>query len=255
MAKQRSAGPAVRVLIAAVAGLGAVLSPGVPAVASVPAAAEHPWHVVFADSFDGATLGPAWTAYHGRPTAPTGSTWSPDRVHVGGGVLTLSAVRGRRGTWTTGGVGAFATTARYGRFSARIRFDAGQGVWAAALLWPVRGWPPEVDYYEIFGNDARRTAMTATTHAGRRNRMERATHAANYQAWHVVQVVWSPTEIRYLVDGRLIGRVTDPSMIPRQRMWPAFQVVTGRGVGRAPDRSTPRVVRLQVDWFRISERS
>ncbi len=84
--------------------------------------------------------------------------------------------------------------------------------------------------------------------------MQHSTHAANYQAWHVVQVVWSPTTVRYLVDGRLIGGTTDPSMVPHQRMWPAFQVVTGRGPGQAPDRSTPRVVRLQVDWFRIAVR-
>lgn len=213
------------VLVLALLVLGAIGSP-----ASATALAAGPsWQLVAQDDFHGG-LAPHWTAYQGRPACCAETDWDSGQVSEHDGRMTLTSVR-RAGGWVTGGVSAAgwpAAVRTYGKYIARVRVDRGSGISAVALLWPQSGqWPPELDYYELSGVDGDRTSETATDHRAGDNAQLRSTFHGDLTQWHTVGLIWLPNEIRYFVDGHQTGQVTDPSYIPHQPMWPAFQMQVG----------------------------
>jgi beta-glucanase (GH16 family) len=228
--------------------------PAIPAAAQAPASPAQQWQLVAADDFSG-SLAPHWSAYQGSPACCRATTWKTSEVAVKDGRLVLTTQRDSRGQWIAGGVSAAgwpAAVRTYGKYVARIRVDKGQGISAVALLWPKsNAWPPEIDYYELSGADGDRTQETATAHRAPDDAKQQSVYQGDLTQWHTVSMEWLPTSITYFVDNKVIGRVTDPSYIPHEPMWPAFQMqiqedTNGRGMATA---TAP--AHLYVDAFDI----
>ena len=221
---------------------------------AVPAAAAQQWQLVAADDFSG-SLAPHWSAYQGSPSCCQATTWKTSEVAVKDGRLVLTAQRDQQGQWIAGGVSAAGwpqAVRTYGKYVARIRVDRGQGISAVALLWPKSNkWPPEIDYYELSGADGDRNQETATTHRAPDDAKQQSVYQGDLTQWHTVSVEWLPNSITYFVDNTILGRVTDPTYIPHQPMWPAFQLqIQQDNAGRALATATAPA-HLYVDAFDI----
>lgn len=219
-----------------------------PYASTSPAAASG-WRLSFSDDFNGTSLNRAnWCVYNG-----SGNQHGPRsarHVFVRNGVLTLRT-QPIGGQWHGAGVcAARATRQTYGKYEMRVRMDQGFGVRGTALLWPVAGWPPEIDFFELESSNAARTRNMLSNHYGSTNSMQHAFVPGTYSAWHNVGVEWTRSAIRYTLDGRVVATMT--GHVPHQQMWLAIQTGTGKAGGpNAPRASTPRPVDLQVDWVRV----
>lgn len=216
------------------------------------------WTLVTADEFDAAGLDTSkWVPYVGVPGCCADTRWDPSQVEVSGGTLKLHTSR-EDGVWRSGGIGGWdwAGGARtYGRFDVRIRFDAGTGVSAAALLWPSDNvWPPEIDFYEIAETWGDRSRMMVTTHWPSASGRQLSQHVStgDFTQWHTVSVRWSADAIVYLLDDQVVKVETDPARIPDTRMWVGLQTHTHRIDGAWPTLPPgTSSVALEVDWVRV----
>jgi len=211
------------------------------------------WHQVFADDFSGRTLDPdKWRFYWGVPGGDPAGWFDPRHVTVSGGKLIISAYRDRRdhGRWATGGLSSSpGLVQRYGKYLVRFRLDPGIGVSHAILLAAANGsWPPELDFSEDNGSERVRTLVTL--HYGRRDNHINALLNVNLTRWHTLGVEWTPGKLRFTIDGRVWATMannavpTVPMVLDLQtQTWPC----TGYW-GRCPNATTPRVVRMYVDW-------
>jgi hypothetical protein len=94
--------------------------------------------------------------------------------------------------------------------------------------------------------------MAATLHHGEENDQIQRTVRADFSRWHTMAVEWTPRRLVYTLDGRAWGRVRS-AHVPSEPMELAIQAQAGTCGDRyapCPDRGTPRMVRLQVDWVR-----
>ena len=212
------------------------------------------WQLVARDDFDG-PLPAHWSAYDGDPSCCAATLWRPSQVTTEGGDLKVTSSRQADGSWLSGGLSAAgwpAAVRTYGRYEARIRLDRGTGISGVALLWPVADhWPPEIDYFEVWGKDPGRGTDTMTAHRAGDNVQQAVVYHGDLSGWHTVAVDWLPTSIQYEVDGVVVGAVTDRSLIPAEPMWPAFQTHVELCRDVCPNASTPPSVSLWVDWIAI----
>ncbi len=218
------------------------------------AASAQQWRLVAEDDFSG-SLTPHWSAYQGSPACCQATTWASSQVAVRDGRLVLTAQRDQDGRWIAGGVSAAgwpAAVRTYGKYVARIRVDKGEGISAVALLWPrSNAWPPEIDYYELSGADGDRTQETATVHKGPDDAKQQSVYQGDLTRWHTVAVEWLPSSITYFVDNKVIGEVTDPSFIPHEPMWPAFQMQVQQDADGKAVVAATGPVHMDVDAFDI----
>ena len=159
----------------------------------------------------------------------------------------------------------------YGRFEARIRLPAGQGVWPAFWLLgadiDAAGWPAcgEIDIMENIGREPSRVHGTIhgpgysgekgigapyTLPGGRR-------FADDY---HTFAVEWETEEIRWYVDGALY-ETRKPTDLPAGAKWvydhPFFVILNLAIGGNWPgdtDATTSMPQTMSVDYVRIYER-
>jgi beta-glucanase (GH16 family) len=211
------------------------------------------WRQVFTDDFSGSQLDLSkWSVYSGRPGGDQAGWFDPHHVAVSHGMLVISAYRDRadRGHWATGGVSSGQGLVQtYGKYLVRVRFDRGAGVTHALLLWPAsNSWPPEIDFSE--GNGSGTVGTFATLHYGQQNyRSAAGLPRLNLYQWHTLGVQWTPGEVQYTVDGR-VWKTMRGKFVPaipmvldlQTQIWPCGSWA------RCPDATTPRVVRMYVDW-------
>ena len=212
--------------------------------------APRGWVRVWADDFGGTSLKPAWDKYSGYPGSYSTGYWSPRHVQVGRGMMTLRGCR-EGSTFVTAGVSATRVTSQvYGKYLVRMRADVGQGVGYVALLWPSDGWPPEVDFAEDAGHQ--RTTTSATAHWGRANLQQQLILNADFSKWHTLGVEWTPTSLKYTIDGRVWATMTG-SAVPHQPMHLAVQsaALACSSWAACVTSQTPRNVNVEVDWVDV----
>ena len=212
------------------------------------------WRQVFTDDFNGRALDSSkWRLYWGKPGGDPAGWFDPRHVTVSDGMLVISAYRDRRdgGRWATGGLSSSPGLVQtYGKYLVRFRLDPGIGVSHAALLMPANNsWPPEIDFSE--DNGSGRTGTLATLHYGRHDTHSDAwLGSVNLTQWHTLGVQWTPGKLQYTIDGRIWKTMTG-SAVPALPMVLDLQTQTwpcSGTWGRCPNASTPRVVRMHVDW-------
>jgi beta-glucanase (GH16 family) len=120
------------------------------------------------------------------------------------------------------------------------------------LLWPVRDWPPEIDFAENGGTTTARGSMAATLHHGEENHQIQRRVRADFTRWHRMGVEWTPGKLVYTLDGRTWGTV-ESRHVPDEPMELDIQTQTGACGDRCapcPNASTPALVEMEVDWVK-----
>lgn len=225
-----------------------------PAARAASTAAESPFTIAFSDEFNSGPLDlTKWSRFDG---APQNGDWSKTHSLVEDGMLKLKTYEEGAGNWVSGAVSSNkAIKQTYGKYEMRVRFDAGYGVRCVAELWPVTGWPPEVDFIEISANDALRTNNFTANHwkdpslpSGRG--VQQQSIKADYTQWHTVGVEWTPTSLTYTLDDQPSYAITQH--VPQQPMWMGIATALGsKRAGRQPNATTPASVDLEIDWVHI----
>jgi hypothetical protein len=198
----------------------------------------------YVNDFSGTSLPLGWTSYTGIPGGDPGAQFGSTHVVVGGGLLELNAFRDPAygNEWVTGGVGQFGYKQTYGAYFVRSRLT-GAGPTGVELLWPAnKSWPPEIDFNETTGPA---DATTATVHWSAANNENERRLKINMATWHTWGVIWTPTSITYIVDGRAWASVAIPSEIPNEAMTLDLQQQTWCSADYACP-ATPRS--MDVDW-------
>ncbi|HZT59031.1 MAG TPA: glycoside hydrolase family 16 protein [Pyrinomonadaceae bacterium] len=156
----------------------------------------------------------------------------------------------------------------YGRFEARIKVPAGQGVWPAFWLLgddiDKAGWPAcgEIDIVENIGREP--STAHGTMHGpgysgakgiGAPYTLPRGRRFAD--DFHTFAVEWEPTAIRWYVDGHLYETRT-PADLPAGAKWVydhPFFILLNFAVGGAwpgdPDETTAFPQTMLVDYVRV----
>ena len=137
-------------------------------------------------------------------------TQSPNNVAVSGGTLKITA-RKEGATYTSARLktqGLFDFT--YGKVEIRAKLPVGGGTWPALWMlgsnFPTVGWPAsgEIDIMEHVGNDPDKVLGTIhlpgpfSPGPGITNSTTVPTAESEF---HIYSIIWSPTTIRFFVDG------------------------------------------------------
>jgi beta-glucanase (GH16 family) len=230
-----------------------------PSGVAMPVGNLHGWRQVMVDDFNGSVLdGARWGTYSGPIPGDDGGWWSPSHVTLARGVATLGTFRdaGVGNRWVSGGMSsARALTQQYGKYMVRFRMDRSVGVKYAILLWPsTRPWPcgGEIDFGEDNGGSHSRSTLTVhyCNPDGSDAILPQLHVKADFSHWHTIGVEWTRDSIVWTLDGRRIGRVSSVH-VPSSAMELDIQTQAGTCGDPefpCPDRSTPRYVRMQVDW-------
>lgn len=137
----------------------------------------------------------------------------------------------------------------YGRWDVRAKASVNADHGFAILLWPNSNvWPQdgEIDIAEFPGDN--RSLLQATVHYGSTNqKIMKFTHG-NFAKWHTYSVIWRPSSIRFLLDGRTVLRVTNRAAIPTTPMHLALQAGVNEGGSVPSDTSAT----LDVSEVRVS---
>lgn len=217
------------------------------------------WRQVFADDFDTdvplgefpATVRERWFAYpEGWLDTSRNGHYAPGRViSAGGGVLRIGVrndgtrnlvsapVPRLHGPGVQGGL-------RYGRYAVRFRADPVPGFKVAWLLWPdsERWADGEIDFPE---GELDGTIGAFLHHRGDPEEQQVFTSGATFTRWHTAVIEWTSAEVRFLLDGEPLGRVTDRAIIPDRPMHWVLQTETALS-GRRPEHGVAGHVEL--DW-------
>ncbi|MBE9664597.1 glycoside hydrolase family 16 protein [Mucilaginibacter myungsuensis] len=100
----------------------------------------------------------------------------------------------------------------YGTFEARIKLTEGAGLWPAWWMLGKGEWPGtgEIDIMEYVGEkDWASAAVHGPGYSGETPFVDRLYFPANNDVtqWHTYAVDWTPTELNFKYDGKLIFRV------------------------------------------------
>lgn len=155
---------------------------------------------------------------------------------------------------------------RYGRIQARIELPPGAGLWPAFWLLGGNidqvGWPAcgEIDVMEVIGRHP--STVYGTIHgpgyadAGIGGHTTVGAGALN-RSFHVYEVDWSASTIRWKLDGRTYFTARRSQLRPGQA-WPfdhPFYLILNLAVGGdwpgPPNRHTHFPARMLVDWIRL----
>lgn len=160
---------------------------------------------------------------------------------------------------------------RYGRFEARLRLPAGQGLWPAFWMLGADidsvGWPAcgEIDIMENIGREP--GTVHGTLHGpgysgaqGVGAPFALPTGRRFADSFHTFAVEWEPRAIRWYVDGRL-SQTRTPADLPAGARWvfdrPFFlilNVAVGGNWPGGPDATTTFPQTMLVDYVRVYRR-
>ncbi|WP_411965982.1 family 16 glycosylhydrolase [Haloferax sp. YSMS24] len=235
---------------------------------------ESEWDLVFQDTFSRGTLdATAWSIGWGWGTETTTSPTRivPENVQIRDGALRL------RGTHEGGGIQSGAVNTKnkvtFGPGSyleAKISFAGREGFHNAFWSKPnSEKWPPEIDVVEIWpdgtGWDDRHISKhhvhySTSTEAGDRSSHENL--GASYtpggdltKRFHRYAVEWQEDELIHYVDGKVVRRWLDETMLTALSKGAPFYLmfsVNIDGIGTA-DRTEEWTEEMVVDWVRLYE--
>ena len=198
----------------------------------------------YINDFIGTKLPAGWDTFTGIPGGDPGGQFASSHVTVSDGMLQLNTWRDPRfhHHWVTGGLCQCGLARVYGAYFVRSRVT-GAGPNEVELLWPVTNrWPPEIDFSETLG---KLTFTSATLHYGASNVMVHRTLNVDMTKWHTWGVIWSPTNVSYLIDGQVWGEVKQSAQIPRVPMTLDMEQRTRCTINRQCPNAP---VTMQIDW-------
>ena len=188
-----------------------------------------------------------WFVFHGMPKGDVAGYFERSHVSVHKGELRLGTWRdpARRNLWTSGGVCLCGVHPKYGAFFVRSR-ESSYGPDDAEMLWSLVNQPlPEVDFAET--GAMKWFASWFDHYAPAPDTIQHHTHI-DILNWHTWGIVWTPTSMTFVVDGKPWGQVTVPAEIPQRRMTLNLTQETWCGIFPECPRSPSS---LLVDWVAI----
>lgn len=209
------------------------------------------WRLTFFDGFDQGYLDrSAWPLVFAGGSANGAYTFQPSNVVAWDGEVSVNSVSTPSG-WTSGAFQQGWNGQLYGRFEIRARFDPGQGISGAILLWPSDDTGgAEVDLIET--RTADRTVNNISIHGANGGGLQSVQFGYDASQWHTYAVDWLPGQLVFYLDGQEIHRTTE--RVPDEMM--SFGVLgyvnsqTDLWQGGPPDASSPGFNSIQVDWVR-----
>ena len=191
-----------------------ILDPNEPSGVAPPLAnALTGYQQSYVTDFSCKSLPSGWNVFTGQPGGDPGAQWGGAHVSVANGVLSLNTYQDPRyhNEWVSGGLCQCGRSQTYGAYFVRSRVT-GAGPTSVELLWPLRNtWPPEIDFNETTGGAG---LTTATVHFTSNNQYDYRQVSINMTRWHTWGVIWTPTKLSYVVDGKVWASVNVPSEIP-----------------------------------------
>lgn len=276
-------------LLTACGGSGStVVSTGTP---SAPASTART--LSWSDEFNGPAGAPVdtakWTAdaggtipsynneleYYTNATDPSAPNYTTANAHQdGNGNLVIQANR-ETVSYDSCWYGACAYTSarlktigkfsqQYGRFEARIKVPAGQGLWPAFWMMGTDGstWPAcgEIDVMENVGSQPATVVGSAhgPGYTGSSISSSYTLPAGNLSdGYHVYAIQWKQGRIDYYIDDVLYETIT-PASMPSGGIWEfdkPFYILINLAVGGSwpgsPDASTVFPAQMLVDYIRV----
>jgi beta-glucanase (GH16 family) len=257
---------------------GLIIAPLLAYVLAAPAG----WKLVWHDEFDGPALDPAkWSFVVGGNGFGNHEleyyTARPLNVYQDHGMLVIQAARenytgadGVERPYTSGRIHTQGKLSqRYGRFEARIKIPAGQGIWPAFWMmgegsapWPDRG---EIDIMENIGKEP--GTVHGTIHGpgysgskGIGSPFSLPEGRGFSEHFHVYAVEWEPDAIRWYVDENLYKTLA-PADLPPGARWVydrPFYLLLNLAVGGDwpgnPDNTTAFPQSMYIDYVRVYQR-
>lgn len=241
---------------------------------------KQPWKLTFSEdfnSFSGSATGKGTTWMTTYPYSGIASRtlytnkeaeyYSDSSVGVNpftvrNGVLDITAARATPGvetpansglTWTSGLITTYKSFSQlYGYFEVSAQLPAGKGFWPAFWLLPADNtWPPELDVFEVLGQDP--TTLYASTHSkisGPDVGTKAVTVADTSKGFHTYAVNWQSDYITWYVDGYAVSKSATPAdMHKPMYMLLNLAVGTAGSWPGATDASTPEGHML-IDYVR-----
>lgn len=161
---------------------------------------------------------------------------------------------------------------KYGRFEARIKLPAGQGIWPAFWMlgsdFEEIGWPQcgEIDIMEFRGQQT--DLVHGSLHGPGYSGAEPITGSLRLpdgesftDEFHVFAVDWDPGQIRFWVDSKVYQTVTTARVsglgdwVFDQPFFILLNVAVGGGFVGPVGRDTEFPVEMLVDYVRVYERA
>ena len=104
----------------------------------------------------------------------------------------------------------------YGMYSVRMKSDPVPGYLAAFLLWPDNGIWPQDGEIDFPNGNLNGTVDAFMHHQGGTSGSDQDYYLTNttFSDWHTYTIEWTPSYVKFLLDGQVIGDSTDPSEIP-----------------------------------------
>lgn len=171
------------------------------------------YNLSYLNDFNGTTLPPGWNVFTGVPGGDPGGRFAASHVVVSGGLLQLNTWQDPafQNRWITGGLCQCEVAKTYGAYFVRSRLT-GPGPNEVELLWPVTNkWPPELDFNETGGPS---NSTSATVHYGLTNEIDQRKINIDMTQWHTWGVIWTPTVVKFTVDGQVWGAINLAWEIP-----------------------------------------
>ncbi|MFC4550097.1 MULTISPECIES: glycoside hydrolase family 16 protein [Halorussus] len=250
-------------------GVGTSSGAGSDTVAEGGPANRADWTLAFEDRFDDGSLdtdewsiGFGW----GRETASSYERIVDRNVRVEDGRLKLTATHdGGPESVYAGGVNT--RNKRYfgpgSYWEAKLRAPDRRGWLPAFWSEPNSGvWPPEIDFFELLGNDPGISHHNVHYDASGEQGGAHAELELSYPGVvsttdpHVYGCVWRDDRVEMYVDGRRVGVHDDPTAMASLRTGAPFYMMLNIHVGKTgePDFGEPWGEEMAVDWVRVWER-
>ncbi len=234
------------VLVAGSVAASCLMPTSANAVAMPTPRATSLWTPSFVENFNGSALNKSWGRYSGTPGGNPTTTWRRSQLSVTNGALRIRAQKQGSHVYS-GGVCNCKVAQLYGKWDVRLRVTKAELAKFVVLLWPTKGWPPEVDIAEDSGGNRKSfSGYVHWTAAGKHKFSGSRSPKVNTKKWIRVGVQWRPNLLEYTINGKVWKRVTG-STVPRQKMWLAIQ---SEGTKRSASQKTKQVD-LLVDWVKV----
>lgn len=219
-------------------------TPDPPGTGVTPPAAAANYRLAWSDEFSALNLSPSGSGAFNWYRSYWWNSYIPPtaNITVANGVLGLKWTRNQGGSETS--ISTFAHDAsqghvfRYGYFEARMKWDVATGAWPAFWAIPAQAangqqHTGELDFFE--GEGADRYTFFGTAHEWNEGRQLwvsnpnyfAAGSSADFSQWHTYGSLWTPGQISWFLDGRLLGSSNLPAIFDQQNFFLVLSMQEG----------------------------
>ena len=148
--------------------------------------------------------------------------------------------------YTTGGIGCFSLTQRYGRYEFRAKVPLGAGIDTFATLWPENDAAGDAALIDVLAKPGAEKAVLSNRYGT--GTTSRIVDAPFSDGFHIFTIEWAPTGFRVLIDGQ--QQLSD-GRVSTARRWLGFAVSSGDSLSGLPDAATVLPAEFLVDFVRV----